>query len=164
MVLGISLDENYACVNVYGSSEVERIPFSIGKNTAINSWFIGDEAKDENVESSEIVIDKLYYIMENDGNARIGEDAYEARDLVKIFFNCLFIKYSNIEYVTVAVRQNNVKILSKIKYALNQISIKNFKYKVTTYSEAFISFLKSNPPSYYTNTVSLFDFLFVSIK
>ena len=158
MILGISLDENFVYVSVDGDPDIKSYPFAIGRNLSTKTWFIGDEAKDENVESSEIVIDKLYYIMENDGNARIGEDAYEARDLVKIFFNCLFIKYSNIEYVTVAVRQNNVKILSKIKYALNQISIKNFKYKVTTYSEAFISFLKSNPPSYYTNTVSLFDY------
>lgn len=158
MILGISLDENYVYVSVEGTENVLSFPFSIGRNISKKTWFIGDEAKNENVDNVDIVIDKLFYIMENDGNARIGEEEYTAKELVKIFFENLLMKFIDIEYVTIVVRQNNVKILSKIKYAFDQYFKHNNIYKITTYSEAFVAYLKSKDQSYYRGLVSLFDF------
>lgn len=157
MILGISIDENFAYVTEDGK-ETFSLPFSIGRNLTTKTWFIGEETKNENIDNVDIVVDKLYYLMENDGVARIGEEEYQARDLVKFFFNNLLGRYADIEYVTVVVRKNNVKILSKIKYALDQYFKDRNIYKVTTYSEAFVSYLKYKGETYYGNTVALFDF------
>ena len=96
--------------------------------------------------------------MGNDGTARIGETSYDAKELTRVFFSNLLSKFTNIEYVTVVIRQSNVKYLSKLKYALNEIFKDEKKFKVTTYSEAFISYVKSKEPAYYSNLISLFDF------
>lgn len=158
MILGISLDENFAYVNILGSSDVLPLPFAVGRNLSNNSWFVGDEAKNEDVDNVDIVIDKLFYIMGNDGTARIGETSYDAKELTRVFFSNLLAKFNNIEYLTVAIRQSNVKYLEKIKYALTSIFKDESKFKVTTYSEAFVSYIKSKEPAYYSNYVSLFDF------
>lgn len=157
MILGISIDENFAYVTENGEKTFS-LPFSIGRNLTTKTWFIGEETRNENVDNVDIVVDKLYYLMENDGVARIGEEEYSARDLVKFFFNNLLARYIDIEYVTVVVRKNNVKILSKIKYSFDQYFKNKEIYKVTTYSEAFISYLRNKGETYYGNTVSLFDF------
>ncbi|MBP3201389.1 MAG: hypothetical protein J6M39_07060 [Lachnospiraceae bacterium] len=158
MVLGISLDENYACVCVDGDNNVLSLPFAVGRNLNTNTWFIGDEAKNENIDNGDIVIDKLFYIIRNDVPARIGEISYEAKELIKIFFSSLLSKYDNIEYVTVVVRNGDVRYLEKIKYALISYFKDSDKFKVSTYSEAFVSFIKSKDAEYYNDAVSLFDF------
>ena len=158
MVLGISLDENYACVCVDGDNNVLSLPFAVGRNLNTNTWFIGDEAKNENIDNGDIVIDKLFYIIRNDVPARIGEISYEAKELIKIFFSSLLSKYDNIEYVTVVVRNGDVRYLEKIKYALVSYFKDSDKFKVSTYSEAFVSFIKSKDVEYYNDAVSLFDF------
>lgn len=158
MILGISLDENFVYVNAYGDKNVSSYPFAIGRNLATNSWFIGDDTKNENTDNSDIIVDKLYYLIGNNGEARIGENLYKAEELLKIFFSNLLIKYGNIEYVTVVIRNGNVTYLEKIKNALFAFFKDSNNYKVTTYSEAFVSFIKSNDPKFYANHVSLFDF------
>lgn len=158
MILGISLDENYVYVSTDRDNEVVPYPFAIGRNLLTNTWFVGEEAKNENVDNEDIVIDKLFYIMGNDGTARIGEISYDAKELTRLFFVNLLIKYENIEYVSVVIRQGNVKYLEKIKYALSSILKDDTKYKVTTYSEAFVSYIKRQDKSFYNHYVSLFDF------
>lgn len=158
MVLGISLDENFAYVCVDGDKNVLSLPFAIGRNLNNNTWFIGDEAISENVDNGDLVIDKLYYIIGNDVNARIGETSYDANELTKLFFSELLSKYDNIEYVTVVIRKGNVKYLNKIKYALMSYFKDSSKFKVSTYSEAFVSYIKSKDEAYMSNIVSLFDF------
>lgn len=158
MILGISLDENFAYVSNNEDNKVLSFPFAVGRNLNTNTWFIGEDAKNENIDNVDIVIDKLFYIMGNDGTARIGETSYDAKELTRVFFSNLLSKFTNIEYVTVVIRQSNVKYLSKLKYALNEIFKDEKKFKVTTYSEAFISYVKSKEPAYYSNLISLFDF------
>lgn len=158
MIIGISLDENFAYVSNNEDKNVLSFPFAVGRNLNTNTWFIGEEAKNENIDNVDIVIDKLFYIMGNDGTARIGETSYDAKELTRVFFSNLLSKFTNIEYVTVVIRQGNVKYLEKLKYALNEIFKDEKKFKVTTYSEAFISYIKSKEAIYYSNLVSLFDF------
>ena len=158
MIIGISLDENFAYVSNNEDKNVLSFPFAVGRNLNTNTWFIGEEAKNENIDNVDIVIDKLFYIMGNDGTARIGETSYDAKELTRVFFSNLLSKFTNIEYVTVVIRQGNVKYLEKLKYALNEIFKDEKKFKVTTYSEAFISYIKSKEAVYYSNLVSLFDF------
>lgn len=158
MIIGISLDENFAYVCNNEDNNVLSFPFAVGRNLNTNTWFIGEEAKNENIDNVDIVIDKLFYIMANDGTARIGETSYDAKELTRVFFSNLLSKFINIEYVTVVIRQSNVKYLEKLKYALYEIFKDEKKFKVTTYSEAFISYIKSKEPAYYSNLVSLFDF------
>ena len=158
MILGISIDENFVYVSSDSDEKITQLPFAIGKNLANKSWFIGDEARVENVDNADIVIDKLFYLLENDGNARIGDVTYEAKDLARIFFNNLMLKYDNVECATVVVRKSNVKILSKLKVALSQNVENKNKYKVTTYSEAFIAYIRSREKEYYSNPIALFDF------
>ncbi|MBR0039415.1 MAG: hypothetical protein IJP71_05395 [Lachnospiraceae bacterium] len=158
MIIGISLDENFAYVSNNEDKNVLSFPFAVGRNLNTNTWFIGEEAKNENIDNVDIVIDKLFYIMGNDGTARIGETSYDAKELTRVFFSNLLSKFINVEYVTVVIRQSNVKYLEKIKYALNEIFKDEKKFKVTTYSEAFISYIKSKEEAYYSNLVSLFDF------
>ena len=158
MVLGISLDENFAYVCADGDKNVLSLPFAIGRNLNTNTWFIGDEAKNENVDNGDLVIDKLYYIMGNDGSARIGEISYDSQELVKLFFSNLLSKYDNLEYVTVVIRNGNVKYLDKIKNALLAFFKDKSKFKVSTFSEAFVSYIKSKDEEYYSDLVSLFDF------
>lgn len=158
MIIGISLDENFAYVGNNESKNVLSFPFAVGRNLNTNTWFIGEEAKNENIDNVDIVIDKLFYIMGNDGTARIGETSYDAKELTRVFFSNLLSKFENIEYVTVVIRQSKVKYLEKIKFALNEILKDEKKFKVTTYSEALISYIKSKESTYYSNLVSLFDF------
>ena len=158
MILGISLDENNVYVSALGDDKVMSLPFAVGRNLSSNSWFIGEEAKNEDIDNVDIVIDKLFYIMGTDGTARIGETPYDAKELTRVFFSNLLSKFEDIEYVTVVIRQSNVKYLEKIKFAMQAVLKDESKYKVTTYSEAFISYIKSKEPSYYSNLVSLFDF------
>ena len=158
MVLGISLDENFAYVCVDGDKNVLSLPFAIGRNLNNNTWFIGDAAISENVDNGDLVIDKLYYMIGNDVNARIGETSYDAQELTKLFFAELLSKYENIEYLTVVIRKGNVKYLDKIKYALMSYFKDATKFKISTYSEAFISYIKSKDENYMSNIVSLFDF------
>ena len=158
MVLGISLDENFAYVCADGDKNVLSLPFAIGKNLNNNTWFIGDEAISENVDNGDLVIDKLYYMIGNDVNARIGETSYDAKELTKLFFNELLSKYENIEYLTVVIRKGNVKYLDKIKYALMSYFKDSNKFKISTYSESFVSYIKSKDENYMNNIVSLFDF------
>lgn len=158
MIIGISLDENFAYVSNNEDKNVLSFPFAVGRNLNTNTWFIGEEAKNENIDNVDIVIDKLFYIMGNDGTARIGETSYDAKELTRVFFSNLLSKFTNIEYVTVVIRQGNVKYLEKLKSALNEIFKDEKKFKVTTYSEAFISYIKSKEAVYYSNLVSLFDF------
>ena len=158
MILGISLDENYAYVCADSDNKVLSFPFAVGRNLNTNSWFIGDEAKNENVDNVDLVIDKLFYIMGNDGTARIGDTSYDARELTRVFFSNLLLKYDNVEYVTIVIRQSNVKYLEKIKHAMLEIMKDENKFNVTTYSEAFVSYIKSKELSYYSNLISLFDF------
>lgn len=158
MVLGISIDENFAYVCADGDSNVLSLPFAVGRNLNTNSWFIGDDAKNENVDNGDVVIDKLFYIIRNDVPARIGEISYDAKELIKVFFESLLSKYQNIEYATVVVRTGDVRYLEKIKYALMSYFKDDSKFKVSTYSEAFVSYIKSKDESYYNNIVSLYDF------
>lgn len=158
MVLGISLDENFAYVCVDGDKNILSLPFAIGRNLNSNSWFIGEEAINENVENGDLIIDKLYYMIGNDVKARIGETSYDAKELTKLFFAELLSKYDNIEYLTVVIRKGNVKYLDKIKYALLLYFKDPTKFKVSTYSEAFVSYIKSKDEDYRSNIVSLFDF------
>ena len=158
MVLGISLDENFVYVCADGDKNVLSLPFAIGRNLNTNTWFIGDEAENENVDNGDLVIDKLFYIMGNDGNARIGEISYDAQELVKLFFLNLLSKYENLEYVTVVLRTGNVRYLEKIKNALMSYFKDRNKFKVSTFSEAFVSYIKSKDEEYYSDLVSLFDF------
>ena len=158
MIIGISLDENFAYVSNSEDKNVLSFPFAVGRNLNTNTWFIGEEAKNENIDNVDIVIDKLFYIMGNDGTARIGETSYDANELTRVFFSNLLSKFADIEYVTVVIRQSNVKYLEKLKYALNEIFKDEKKFEITTYSEAFISYIKSKEPAYYSNLVSLFDF------
>ena len=158
MVLGVSLDENFAYVCVDGDKNVLSLPFAIGRNLNSNSWFIGEDAISENVENGDLIIDKLYYMIGNDVKARIGETSYDAKELTKLFFAELLSKYDNIEYLTVVIRKGNVKYLDKIKYALMSYFKDPTKFKVSTYSEAFVSFIKSKDEDYRSNIVSLFDF------
>ncbi|MBR3288436.1 MAG: hypothetical protein IKI71_01560 [Lachnospiraceae bacterium] len=158
MIIGISIDENNVYVNSLGDSNVLSFPFAVGRNLSSNSWFIGEDAKNEDIDNVDIVIDKLFYIMGTDGTARIGETPYDAKELTRVFFSNLLSKFENIEYVTVTIRQSNVKYLEKIKFAMQQFFGNEDKYKVTTYSEAFVSYIKSKEKSYYSNIVSLFDF------
>ncbi|MBO6134771.1 MAG: hypothetical protein J6O09_03255 [Lachnospiraceae bacterium] len=158
MIIGISIDENYAYVSTNLDENVMQIPFAIGKNLVSNNWFIGDEAKNENIDSTDIVIDKLYYILENDGNARIGDKSYEAEELTSIFLKHLILKFPNVEYVTIVVRNCNIKILEKLHNALMTCIEDKNKCKVTTFSEAFISYIKSHTSEYYDNPIALFNF------
>lgn len=158
MVLGISVDENFAYVCVDGDKNVLSLPFAIGRNLNTSTWFIGDETNNENVDNGDIVIDKLFYMIGNDVPARIGETQYDAKELTKYFFFNLLSKYENIEYVTVVIRHGNIKYLDKIKYALKSYFKDDSKYKVSTFSEAFISHIKSKEPDYYNNVVATFDF------
>lgn len=158
MILGISLDENFAYVNVLGNDEVTEIPFALGRNLVNNSWFIGEDARVENIDNTDIVIDKLYYLLENDGNAKIGNKNYDAKELTEIFMNTLILKYQEIEYLAVVVRNNNIKVLSKLEAALSNIFKNEKKFKVTTFSEAFISYIKSKPKEYYDNPIALINF------
>ena len=158
MIIGISIDENYAYVSTNLDENVMQIPFAIGKNLVSNNWFIGDEAKNENIDSTDIVIDKLYYILENDGNARIGDKSYEAEELTSIFLKHLILKFPNVEYVTIVVRNCNIKILEKLHNALMTCIDDKSKCKVTTFSEAFISYIKSHTSEYYDNPIALFNF------
>ena len=158
MILGISLDENFVYVNKLGESDVIEIPFALGRNLVNNTWFIGEDARVENIDNTDIVIDKLYYLLENDGNAKIGNKNYDAKELTEIFMNTLILKYQDIEYLTVVVRNNNVKILSKLESALSNIIKDENKFKVTTFSEAFISYIKSKPKEYYSNPIALINF------
>jgi hypothetical protein len=70
----------------------------------------------------------------------------------------LLLRYNDIEYVTVVVRNNNIKILRKLIAALQDNMERKDAFKVTTYSEAFISYIKSREPEYYDNPIGLFDF------
>ena len=158
MILGISIDENFVYVSNNHDETIVEIPFAIGRNLVNNNWFIGDEARIENVDNTDIVIDKLYYLLENDGNAKIGDANFDAKALTRIFMNNLFLRYSDIEFVTIVVRNNNIKILSKLLGALRDNFDDPNMYKVTTYSEAFISYIKSKDSSYYDNPIALFDF------
>lgn len=158
MILGICIDENFAYVNTDADNNVVQYPFAVGRNLVSNHWFVGEEARVENVDNVDIVIDKLFYLLENDGNARIGDVTYEAKDLARIFISNLLLRYENVEHLTIVVRKNNVKVLSKLKAALSQCIEDSSKYKVTTYSEAFISYIKSKGERYYLNPIALFDF------
>ena len=158
MILGISLDENFVYVNALGNDGVAEIPFALGRNLINNSWFIGEDARVENIDNTDIVIDKLYYLLENDGNAKIGNKSYDAKELTEIFMNTLILKYQDIEYLSVVVRNNNIKVLSKLESALTNIFKDENKFKVTTFSEAFISYIKSKPKEYYANPVALINF------
>lgn len=158
MILGISIDENFVYVHEEGTDKTSTYPFAIGKNLKSKTWFIGDEARNENIDNVDIVIDKLFYIVENDGTARIGEDEYEAKDLVKYFFNNLLSKFQNIEYVTLVVRKNDIRILSKLKEALIGYFKDTDKFKITTYSEGFTAYLLKKGEDFYRNNVALFDF------
>ena len=158
MILGISIDENFVYVNVDGTDDVVRYPFAIGRNLSNNNWFIGDDARFENVDNVDMVIDKLYYLLENDVSARIGDTTYESKDLARIFISNLLSKYSDIEFVTIVLRNNNIKIFSKLKNALSQCINNDKKYKITTYSEAFIAYIKSKGEEFYNNPIALFDF------
>lgn len=158
MIYGICLDENFIHINVEGQKEVLTIPFSIGRNLVTKTWFIGNNEMTEEINNPDIVIDKLYYIMENGGTARIGEEEYNARDLVRYFFSTLFVKLGDVEFVTVVVRDANIKILSKIIKVLSLVLDDDSKYKVTTYSEAFAAYVKSKEASYYEHNIGLFDF------
>lgn len=158
MILGISLDENFVYVNKLGDSDVIEIPFALGRNLVNNTWFIGEDARVENIDNTDIVIDKLYYLLENDGNAKIGNKNYDAKELTEIFMNTLILKYQDIEYLTIVVRNSNVKVLSKLEAALNNIIKDENKFKVTTFSEAFISYIKSKPKEYYSNPIALINF------
>ena len=158
MILGISIDENYAYVSTDVDDKVLSIPFAVGRDLNNNTWFIGNEAKEENIDTTDIIIDKLFYIMGNDGSAHIGEISYDAKDLTRIFFQQLLLKYENVEYVTVVIRKGNVKYLEKIKYALSSIFKDEAKYKVSTFSEAFVAYIKSKEKAYYSNLVSVFDY------
>lgn len=158
MIYGICLDENFIHVNIEGQKEVLTIPFSIGRNLVTKTWFIGNNDMNEEIANPDIVIDKLYYIMENGGTARIGEEEYNARDLVKYFFSTLFVKLGDVDFVTVVVRDANIKILSKIKKVLSMVLNDDSKYKVTTYSEAFAAFIKTKDEEFYEHNVGLFDF------
>ena len=158
MILGISLDENFIYVNKLGESEVTEIPFALGRNLVNNTWFIGEDARVENIDNTDIVIDKLYYLLENDGNAKIGNKYYDAKELTEIFMNTLILKYQDIEYLAIVVRNNNVKVLSKLESALNNIFNDENKFKVTTFSEAFIAYIKSKSNEYYSNPIALINF------
>ncbi|MBO6119703.1 MAG: hypothetical protein J6P02_04495 [Lachnospiraceae bacterium] len=158
MILGLSVDENFVYASVQGDNKVMSFPFAIGRNLTSNTWFIGDEARSEDIDNVDIVIDKLFYIMSNDGSAKIGETPYDAKELTRIFFSNLIAKFTDIEYVTVVIRQSSIKYLEKIKQAMMSLFKDESKFKVTTYSEAFVSYLKSKDPSFYSNLVSLFDF------
>lgn len=158
MIIGISLDENFVYVNILGEDDVAEIPFALGRNLVNNTWFIGEDARVENIDNTDIVIDKLYYLLENDGNAKIGNKNYDAKELTEIFLNTLMLKYQDIEYISIVVRNNNVKVLSKLESALNNIVKDDNKFKVTTFSEAFISYIKSKPKDYYTNPIALINF------
>lgn len=158
MKLGISLDENFVYVNIYGEDIVTSFPFSLGKNLRSKNWFIGEEARSENVDNVDIVIDKLYYIMENSGRACIDGVEYSAKDLVRIFFDNLFNKYTNIEYVTITIRKSNVGIFATLKSACYKYFKDYNKFKISTYSEAFVKYLTTQDESVYGDFVGLFNF------
>lgn len=158
MKLGISLDENFVYVNIFGEDLVTSFPFSIGKNLRSKNWFIGEDARSENVDNVDIVIDKLYYIMENSGRACIDGVEYSAKDLVRIFFDNLLNKYADIEYVTIVIRKSNVGIFATLKSAFYKYFKDYNKFKISTYSEAFSKYLTTEDERVYGNYVGLFDF------
>ena len=44
MILGISLDENFAYVSNNEDNKVLSFPFAVGRNLNTNTWFIGEDA------------------------------------------------------------------------------------------------------------------------
>ena len=90
--------------------------------------------------------------------ARIGEISYDSNELIRVFFALLLSKFENIDFATIVVRAGDVRYLEKIKFALLSYFKDDSKFKVSTYSEAFVSYIKSKEESYYNSVVSLFDF------
>ena len=60
MILGISVDENFVYVTEDSGKETYSLPFSIGRNLSTKTWFIGEEARNENVDNVDLVITVIW--------------------------------------------------------------------------------------------------------
>lgn len=158
MILGINVDENFVYVSIDGKNQIDVYPFSIGRDISMKTWFIGENANNENVNNGEVIIDKLYYLMENNGVARIDENEYNSMELIKIFFSNLLSKYVPIDYVVVVVRECKIGILEKINNAISFILHDTQKCKVTSYSEAFAANIRAKSNNNYDKIIALFNF------
>ncbi len=157
MILGISISEEFVYVKSNAKESVDIIPLTICRLNDNKTFIIGKDAFEQSLNNKGIIVDKLLYMIEKDNDVTISETFYPAQELINQYFRVLLSHYDDVEYITISLYNDNVKIIHSIITALSKIYSKEI-YKIVNYGDAFSRYVLSLDEKYIDNSVGLIEF------
>lgn len=157
MILGISIIEEQVNIKCQGIDNVRTIPFAICKMND-KSFDIGRRAYEHSLNNKGILVDKLLSKAEKQSKVLIDNTEYHPYQLLEYFFRVLFLEYDNIEFITVCLSSNNINVVTAFDHALSLLLVTKEKYKITTFSDCYIRYIRNIENLELKNNIGLIDF------
>ena len=157
MILGISITEEQVYIKCQGIENIRAVPFALCRLND-KSFDIGRRAYEHSLNNNGILVDKLLSKSEKQSKILIDSIEYHPYQLLEYFFRELFIEYDSIEFVTISLSNNNINIVTAFDHALALLLTTKEKYKITTYSDSFIRYIRNLDNFELKNNVGLIDF------
>lgn len=157
MILGISISEEFVYVKSNVKDTIDVIPLTICRLNDNKTFIIGKDAFEQSLNNKGIIIDKLLYMIEKDNNVTISETYYSAQELINQYFRVLLSAYEDVEYITLSLYTDNVKIIHSIITALSKIYSKEI-YKIVNYADAFSRYVLNLDEKYVDSAVGMIEF------
>ena len=157
MFIGISITEEDVYIKTDIDENILSVPFVMCR-TNNATWVIGKSAYAETLNNNGVLIDRFLYLIENDAEITISNYKYTATLLLNNYFKNLLSTYKDIEYLTLSINNNNIKVLNMFQKVLTEQIGNIEKFKIITHEDSLIEYVKKLNIDLLNGTIGLFDF------
>ena len=157
LILGIAISEENIIVKDNDES-VTVIPFVISKKSDGNGWSIGKDAYEDQLNNKGVLIDRILYLLETDSEITVYNNKYTYNQILTNFFNILLNRYDDIENVAISLYNNNIKVINIIQQILLNYFNDINKFKIITYSDSIIEYIKKLDDKLSSHNVGVIEF------
>ena len=175
--LGIDINSRSTVLSIYKSNMEEpvtvstvlgeenySIPTVLAKRYDMGQWFFGDEAILKSRVKEAALIEDLFGLALRNEEVFLDGTAYQARDLMVIFFNKLFsipgpmVAMGEIEKLVICVEQVNLEVMELMNYIAVKLDIDSKRLTLIDRNECFYYYALSGKPELFLYNVALFDY------
>ena len=157
MIIGMSITEENIYIKTDKDTDIVSVPFVMCR-TNDATWAIGKQAYEETLNNNGVLIDRFLYLIENDNEIVISNFKYTTSILLNNFFKNLFSTYTDIEFLTLSISNNNIKILNTFQEVLTEQIGNIDKFKIITHEDSFLEYIKKLNINLFDSTIGLIDF------
>ncbi|MCR4830108.1 MAG: hypothetical protein K5883_01500 [Pseudobutyrivibrio sp.] len=175
--LGIDINSRNTVLSIYKSNMEEpvtvstvlgeenySIPTILAKRVGMGQWFFGDEAISKSRVKEAVLVEDLFGMALRNEETVVDGTAFEARELMVIFFNKLFsipgpmAALGEVEKLVICVEQISLDVMELMNYVVQKLGIDSKKLSLIDRNECFYYYALSCKPELFLYNVALFDY------